>query len=83
MIVIHKPATNWIYEFEVVTFWMTNENGEEVYIHDSYHTNGFFADQRASDIGGVVIHNVRIAGRKRSKHKWNPLEENEEIEIDY
>ena len=63
MKILNQPLTDWLYEFEVVTFWMTNENGEKVYIHDSYHTNGFEADRRASEIGGIIVHNVRIAGR--------------------
>ena len=47
MTILNRPETKYIYEFEVVTFWMTNENEEKIYMHDSFHTNGFEAEQRA------------------------------------
>lgn len=64
MTILNRPETKYIYEFEVVTFWMTNENEEEIYMHDSFYTNGFEAEQRALEIGGLIIHNVRIAGKE-------------------
>ena len=65
MKILERPKSEYIYEFEVVTFWMTNENGEDIYIHDSYHTNGFEAEKRALKVGGLIAHNVRIQGKAR------------------
>lgn len=64
MIVIDRPHTDYIYEFEVVVEWMTNENGEKVYEHRGFYENGFKAFADAEKIGGLVIHDVRTAGKK-------------------
>ena len=65
MLVINRPETEYLYEFEVVVSWMTNENGEKVYEHRGYFENGFKAFEIAENIGGLVIHNVRIAHKQR------------------
>ena len=59
MTVYNRPNTEWRYEFEVVI-----PMGDELYLHDSYHTNGFEAEQRALNTGGIIIHDVRVAHKE-------------------
>lgn len=59
MTVYNRPETDYIYEFEVV---IPMSGG--MYMHDLYHTNGFIAEQRAIEVGGIIIHNIRVAGKR-------------------
>ena len=69
MIVINRPETEYRWEFEVVVPWLTNENGEKVYEHRGYYENGFKAFADAEKIGGLVIHDVRVAHKERKVEK--------------
>ena len=59
-IIIHnKPDYADDYEFIVA-----RERDNEYWFWGAYE-DGFRADKAASEIGGVVFHNVRIQGKKR------------------
>ena len=59
-IIIHnKPDYADDYEFVVA-----RERDNEYWFWGAYE-DGFRADKAASEIGGVVFHNVRIQGKKR------------------
>lgn len=60
MTIYNRPKSNYIYEFEVII-----PMGDDMYMHDSYHTNGFIADKKAVEVGGLIIHNVRVQGKER------------------
>ena len=60
MTVYNRPESEYRYEFEVVT-----SMGDDLYMHISYHTNGFEAERKAIEVGGIIIHDVRIAHKER------------------
>lgn len=61
-IIIHnKPDYADDYEFVVA-----RECDGEYWFWGAYE-NGFKADKAASEIGGVVFHDVRIQGKKRGR----------------
>lgn len=62
MTVYNRPKSEYMYEFEVI---IPMEN--DIYTHNSYHTNGFIADQKATEVGGIILHNVRIQGKEKIK----------------
>ena len=54
------PSEAWNYEFIVVN------RIENEYEYVTHTTDGFLADSLANDLkNGVVVHNVRIQGKKR------------------
>jgi len=65
MKILNIPNEEYIYEFMVVKFLMNDKNGEAIYGFRRNFENGFLADKYASEIGGKVIHRVRIQGKKR------------------
>lgn len=58
--IIDYPDFASDYEFVVVT---KDENGMLHY--DSCYADGFLAEQRCLNIGGIIVHNVRIQGVRR------------------
>ena len=55
------PQDAYNYEFIVV-----KKDGDD-YVYHSHYTSGFLADKIASQINGVIIHNVRIQGVRRNQ----------------
>ena len=60
MIIVNQPNDGYRYEFTVVL-----PIDEEKYLFVKNFTNGFEAETCALSCGGIVIHNVRIAGKER------------------
>lgn len=58
--VIGRPETEYRYEFEVAKHIY-----KELYLHEGYFTNGFEAEQKAIEVGGIIIHDVRVAHKER------------------
>ena len=67
MKILNIPNEEYIYEFMVVKFLMNDKNGEAIYGFRRNFENGFLADKYASEIGGEIIHRVRIQGKERRK----------------
>ena len=60
MEIINEPYEDCIYEFTVV-----KQLDEDTYLFIEHDTDGFKAEQKAKEIGGIIIHNVRIAGKEK------------------
>ena len=56
----NMPSYAADYEFIVVT-----KNDDELWFYGAY-ADGFKAEKVASDIDGIIIHNVRIQGKKKN-----------------
>ena len=69
MKILNIPNEEYIYEFMVVKFLMNDKNGEAIYGFRRNFENGFLADKYASEIGGEIVHRVRIQGKKRRTEK--------------
>lgn len=54
----NAPAYAWDYEFIVV-----RQVDNDYWFYGAY-ADGFKADAVACEIGGIIIHNVRIQGKK-------------------
>lgn len=62
MTIYNRPDTEYEYEFEVVT-----PVEEDTYMHIGFYTNGFEAEQKALEVGGLIIHNVRIQHKAKKE----------------
>ena len=58
MDIINAPYSDYEYEFTVV-----KPLDDDTYEFIGYYTNGFKAEQKAIEVGGVVVHNVRVQGK--------------------
>ena len=57
--IINEPFTGYEYEFTVVTPLYGDD-----YLFMGHFENGYMAEQKALEVGGLVVHNVRIQGKK-------------------
>ena len=64
MTVYNRPETEYRWEFEVVL-----PTGEDMYLHMGFYEDGFKAFADAEKIGGLVIHDVRVAHKERKVEK--------------
>lgn len=60
--IINEPNDDFIYEFTVAS-----ELSDGTYLFQGYFTNGFEAEKKALEIGGIIFHNVRIQGKKKKE----------------
>ena len=60
MTVYNRPETPYRWEFEVVL-----PVEEDTYMHIGFYENGFKAEQKAIEVGGIIIHDVRVAHKER------------------
>ena len=58
MDIINAPYSDYEYEFTVV-----KPLDGDTYEFIGYYTNGFKAEEKALEVGGVILHNVRITGK--------------------
>lgn len=66
MTVMNRPNDGYVYEFEVVI-----PIDKDIYKHIGFYTDGFIADQQSKIVNGIVIHNVRIQGKKSLNNREN------------
>lgn len=59
MTVYNRPDTKYNWEFEVVL-----PIGKNAYLHMGYYEDGFKAFADAEEIGGLVVHDVRVAHKE-------------------
>ena len=60
--IINEPEMAANYEFVVV-----KEDDDGNLLYDSHYADGFCAEKRCLEIGGVIVHNVRIQGVRKRK----------------
>lgn len=64
MNIINEPETAKDYEFIVV-----QEVDNDTWLFIGAYENGFDAEEKAKSVGGVIIHNVRIQGKRKKIEK--------------